>query len=65
LRSTLAKVLFLGAAAGVWLCGVLVGRTGFAPVFMALGVALAVLGAVFAQMLDPRPPRSEPVEASP
>jgi hypothetical protein len=38
---------------------------GFAPVFMTLGVALAVLGAIFAQMLDHRPPRSEPVEASP
>jgi hypothetical protein len=41
------------------------GGIGFAPVFMALGVALSVLGAMFAQMLDRRPPRSEPVEASP
>jgi predicted MFS family arabinose efflux permease len=59
-------VLFLGAAAGVWLGGVLVGRIGFAPVFMALGVALAVPGAVFAADARP-PPRHDqrPPEASP
>jgi predicted MFS family arabinose efflux permease len=48
-------VLFLGQAAGVWLCGLLVDRIGFAPVFIGLGVALAVLGAAFAQLLDRRP----------
>jgi predicted MFS family arabinose efflux permease len=53
--STFANVLFLGQAAGVWLCGLLVDRIGFAPVFMVLGVALAVLGAVFAHLLDRRP----------
>ena len=53
--STFANVLFLGQAAGVWLCGLLVDRIGFAPVFIGLGVALAVLGAAFAQLLDRRP----------
>ncbi|HEX5079049.1 MAG TPA: MFS transporter [Geminicoccaceae bacterium] len=61
--STFANVLFLGQAAGVWLCGVLVDRIGFAPVFVALGVGLAFLGAGFAQMLARRPARPE--EASP
>jgi YNFM family putative membrane transporter len=53
--STFANVLFLGQAAGVWLCGLLVDRIGFAPVFIGLGTALAVLGAAFAQLLDRRP----------
>jgi predicted MFS family arabinose efflux permease len=53
--STFANVLFLGQAAGVWLCGLLIDDIGFAPVFIALGIALAVLGGVFAQMLGRRP----------
>jgi YNFM family putative membrane transporter len=53
--STFANVLFLGQAAGVWLCGLLIDDIGFAPVFMVLGVALAILGGVFAQMLGRRP----------
>jgi YNFM family putative membrane transporter len=53
--STFANVLFLGQAAGVWLCGQLIDDIGFAPVFIVLGVALAILGAVFAHMLG-RPP---------
>jgi MFS transporter, YNFM family, putative membrane transport protein len=53
--STFANVLFLGQAAGVWLCGRLIDDIGFAPVFIVLGIALAVLGAVFAQMLGRRP----------
>jgi predicted MFS family arabinose efflux permease len=53
--STFANVLFLGQAAGVWLCGLLIDDIGFAPVFIVLGVALAILGGVFAQMLGRRP----------
>ncbi|MGH6886690.1 MAG: MFS transporter, partial [Geminicoccales bacterium] len=53
--STFANVLFLGQAAGVWLCGLLIDDIGFAPVFIVLGVALAILGAAFAQMLGRRP----------
>jgi predicted MFS family arabinose efflux permease len=49
--STFANVLFLGQAAGVWLCGLLIDEIGFAPVFIVLGIALAILAAVFAQML--------------
>jgi MFS transporter, YNFM family, putative membrane transport protein len=53
--STFANVLFLGQAAGVWLCGLLIDDIGFAPVFIVLGVALAILGGAFAQMLGRRP----------
>jgi MFS transporter, YNFM family, putative membrane transport protein len=53
--STFANVLFLGQAVGVWLCGLLIDEIGFAPVFIVLGVALAILGAGFAQMLGRRP----------
>lgn len=53
--STFANVLFLGQAAGVWLCGLLVDRIGFAPVFITLGGTLAVVGAVFALLLGRRP----------
>jgi MFS transporter, YNFM family, putative membrane transport protein len=52
--ATFANVLFVGQAAGVWLCGCLIDDIGFAPVFIVLGIALAVLGAVFAQMLGRR-----------
>ena len=53
--STFANVLFLGQAAGVWLCGRLIDDIGFAPVFIVLGVALAILGGVFAHLLGRRP----------
>jgi predicted MFS family arabinose efflux permease len=53
--STFANVLFVGQAAGVWLCSLLIDDIGFAPVFIVLGIALAVLGAAFAQMLGRRP----------
>lgn len=53
--SAFANVLFIGQAAGVWLCGLLIDDIGFAPVFIVLGGALAILGGVFAQMLGRRP----------
>jgi predicted MFS family arabinose efflux permease len=53
--STFANALFLGQAGGVWLCGILVDRVGYAPVFIVLGGCLAVLGAVFAHLLRGRP----------
>jgi len=53
--ATFANVLFLGQAAGVWLCGRLIDDVGFAPVFIVLGVALAILGGVFAHQLGRRP----------
>jgi MFS transporter, YNFM family, putative membrane transport protein len=53
--STFANVLFIGQAAGVWLCGLLIDDIGFAPVFIVLGIALAVVGGVFAQLLGRRP----------
>jgi predicted MFS family arabinose efflux permease len=53
--STFANVLFLGQAAGVWLAGQVIDRSGFAPVFVAAGVALLAVGAAFALMLDRRP----------
>ena len=56
--STFANVLFLGQAAGVWLCGRLIDGIGFAPVFLATGAALAILGAVFARLLGRRPAES-------
>jgi MFS transporter, YNFM family, putative membrane transport protein len=52
--STFANVLFLGQAAGVWLAGQVIDRSGFAPVFAAAGVALLAVGAGFALMLDRR-----------
>jgi MFS transporter, YNFM family, putative membrane transport protein len=53
--STFANVLFLGQAAGVWLSGLVIDRIGFAPVFIAAGAALLVVGITFALMLDSRP----------
>jgi predicted MFS family arabinose efflux permease len=53
--STFANVLFLGQAAGVWLAGQVIDRLGFAPVFVAAGVALLAVGVAFALMLDRRP----------
>ena len=53
--ATFANVLFLGQAAGVWLCGLLIDDIGFAPVFIVLGVALAILGGAFAHLLRRRP----------
>jgi YNFM family putative membrane transporter len=53
--STFANVLFLGQAAGVWLAGQVIDRSGFAPVFVAAGVALLAVGATFALMLARRP----------
>jgi predicted MFS family arabinose efflux permease len=54
--STFANALFVGQAAGVWLAGRTIDRIGFAPVFMALGLALTVLAAWFAALLARRPP---------
>ncbi len=63
--TTFANALFLGQAAGVWLCGVLVDRVGFVPVFIVAGAALALLGAVFSQSIARRPsPQLEAQEAS-
>jgi predicted MFS family arabinose efflux permease len=53
--STFANALFLGQAAGVWLAGLAIDRTGFEPVFVALGVGLMLLGTVFAALLGRRP----------
>jgi MFS transporter, YNFM family, putative membrane transport protein len=53
--STFANVLFIGQAAGVWLAGLLIDRIGFAPVFIAAGAALLVVGLTFALMLGSRP----------
>jgi predicted MFS family arabinose efflux permease len=53
--STFANALFLGQAAGVWLAGLMVDRFGFPPVFVALGLGLMLLGAVFAALLGRRP----------
>jgi predicted MFS family arabinose efflux permease len=53
--STFANALFLGQAGGVWLCGLAVDRAGFAPVFLASGAALVLLGAAFAFLLRRRP----------
>ena len=53
--STFANVLFMGQAAGIWLSGLAIDRVGFAPVFIAAGVALLAVGAAFARMLGNRP----------
>ena len=53
--STFANVLFLGQAAGVWLAGQVIDRSGFAPVFVAAAAALLAVGAAFALMLHRRP----------
>lgn len=53
--STFANALFLGQAGGVWLCGQVIDRIGFAPVFIVVGAALAVLGLAFARLLERRP----------
>ena len=53
--STFANVLFMGQAAGVWLAGLVIDRIGFAPVFVAAGAALLVVGLAFAQLLASRP----------
>ena len=52
--STFANALFVGQAAGVWLAGVTIDRIGYPPVFVALGLALALLGAWFALLLGRR-----------
>jgi YNFM family putative membrane transporter len=54
--STFANALFVGQAAGVWLAGLSIDRIGYPPVFVALGLALALLGAWFALLLGRRPP---------
>ena len=56
--STFANALFLGQAAGVWLAGLVVDRLGFAPVFVAMGIGLMLLGAIFAALLGRRPAAS-------
>jgi MFS transporter, YNFM family, putative membrane transport protein len=53
--STFANVLFMGQAAGIWLSGVLIDRVGFAPIFIAAGVALLAVGVAFALQLGSRP----------
>jgi len=53
--STFANALFMGQAVGVWLAGPAVDGVGFAPVFVAMGLALTVLGAIFAALLARRP----------
>jgi predicted MFS family arabinose efflux permease len=63
--TTFANALFLGQAAGVWLCGVVVDRVGFVPVFVVAGAALALLGAVFSHSIARRPsPQLEAQEVS-
>jgi YNFM family putative membrane transporter len=52
--STFANVLFMGQAAGIWLSGLLVDRIGFAPIFIAAGVALFAVGLAFALLLGSR-----------
>ncbi len=54
--STFANALFVGQAAGVWLSGLTIDRIGYPPVFVTLGLALAVLAAWFAALLARRPP---------
>lgn len=58
--STFANALFLGQASGVWLCGLVIDRAGFEPVFLITGVALLALGIAFAKLLDRRPPEPSP-----
>jgi predicted MFS family arabinose efflux permease len=53
--SSFANALFLGQAGGIWLCGLVVDRLGFAPVFVAAGLSLGLLGLVFAALLASRP----------
>jgi len=53
--STFANVLFMGQAAGIWLSGLLIDRIGFAPIFIAAGVALFAVGLAFALLLGSRP----------
>lgn len=53
--STFANALFLGQAVGVWWCGLMVDRVGFWPVLLAAGIALLIVGAVFAGLLERRP----------
>jgi predicted MFS family arabinose efflux permease len=52
--STFANVLFMGQAAGVWLAGLIIDRSGFAPVFVGAGAALLVVGIAFALLLGRR-----------
>ena len=56
--STFANALFLGQAAGIWLCGVAVDRVGFEPVFLTVGALLLAIGAAFGLLLGRR--RTEP-----
>jgi predicted MFS family arabinose efflux permease len=56
--STFANALFLGQALGVWLCGLAIDRVGFRPIFVVLGLALLLVGAGFARLLDRRPAES-------
>jgi predicted MFS family arabinose efflux permease len=53
--SSFANLLFMGQAAGIWLSGLAIDRIGFAPVFVAAGAALLLVGAAFALLLARRP----------
>lgn len=52
--SLFASAMFLGISGGVALASVALDRVGFRPVFAACGVALALLGLVFASSLRRR-----------
>lgn len=49
-----ASALFIGISAGVSVAGMVVDRVGYAPVFLACGAGLALLGAAFAASLRAR-----------
>lgn len=49
-----ASALFIGIASGVSVAGMVVDHAGYAPVFVASGLGLATLGAVFATSLRRR-----------
>jgi YNFM family putative membrane transporter len=52
-----ASCFFLGQALGVWLAGHAVDRLGFAPVFVACGILVALLATSFAAALRRRASR--------
>lgn len=53
--SAFASCFFLGQAAGAWLGGLVTDAAGFAPLFLAAGPLVLVIGLLFASALKTRP----------
>lgn len=62
--SLFAMAMFVGIAAGVAVASAVVDRIGYRPVFLACGIALAIISAVFAFSLRQKTMAATPVRVS-